>query len=242
MNNHQTNQFSTSKQELTIQTRNASDRIFFGGSFDPVHLGHTQLPNRIASSLDIQHVIYVPAARSPFKSHHPTADHHRLAMLQLALHDHPNCEVWQHELVRGKSEPDSPSYWADTWSEVQRQCDTGTNMFLIGTDQARSMHKWYRYEAFWKDAIVMLRLETGPNTRTDFLTQSKVLIEELAKQGVWSPDDLNHWETRIVQAPLIDASSTKIRDTLANPQARKNSIQGLDPRVHRYILSQNLYQ
>lgn len=209
-------------------------RLFFGGSFDPPHLGHTRLPPMVLAAMGSQpaRIVYVPAARSPHKHTRPIASHHRLAMLALAVAQIPDAEIWEQELSDAPLNPDQPSYWADTWAIVQSMHLPGTNRFLIGADQALSMHRWHRYSEYWQDAVVMLRAQRdNPDT----------LIERLDALGVWSSKQLEHWRSLVVPVETIDASSTAIRDALGNPSRRKNPIAGLDDRVHQYILEHGLY-
>ena len=144
---------------------------------------------------------------------------------------HPHC-VWTHELDSGADTPGAPSYWADTWSRVRAVCDTGENRFLIGADQALSMHKWRRYDEFWRDATVMLR---------DDASHADDLIRSLRELGVWTEEDLSHWASRVVRVGMVEASSTRIRTALTDPEKRKHPIDGLDDRVLEYIVSRGLY-
>jgi nicotinate-nucleotide adenylyltransferase len=211
--------------------------LFFGGSFDPPHAGHTTLPLAVSRSLEpsIPHgtTIYVPAARSPHKEEAPTPAAHRIAMLRLAISENCAAWIWTGELDRARHNPESPSYWADTWAAVRRARPDTHDRFLIGADQALSMHRWHRYQSFWRDAIVVLR---------DDHDESESLITALRKLGVWSDADTEHWRTRIAHLPLVDASSTQIRESLADPKRRENPIAGLDDRVHDYILKHGLYR
>jgi len=216
----------------------APRRLFFGGSFDPPHLGHASLPAQVARRIgddadagaDVP-IVYVPAARSPHKDQAPAPDADRLAMLGLALRDldHPSA-VWTYEL--DASDPGAPSYWADTWARVRAACGLDGNRFLIGADQALSMHRWRRFDEFWRDAVVMGRNDADSGA---------TLVEGLRELGVWSEDDLAHWAGRVVPIGMIDASSTRIRAALADPQTRTHPIAGLDDRVRSYIVSRGLY-
>ena len=95
------------------------------------------------------------------------------------------------------------------------------------------MHRWHKYESFWRDALVMLR---------DLHDSPEQLIESMRALGVWDQSALEHWQYRIIRVPLIDASSTQIRSALRDPQRRENPIAGLDDRVHEYILEHGLYR
>ncbi len=227
-------------------TKDAQARLFFGGSFDPPHTAHTQLPILAAQTLEQHlnldpnscHLVYVPAARSPFKDQDPTPDQHRVEMLKRALADinHPNT-IWTQELDDGLHNPDQPSYWADTWSIAHSMTTTGINRFLIGADQAKSMHHWHRYQEFWKDAVVLLRNMT--NDHNAITPES--LIEDLKLTNAWSQEDLAHWSNAILQIPTLDASSTDLRAHLASPDTRHQKTPELSPGVHEYILEHKLY-
>ena len=217
-----------------MESESASNpyRLYFGGSFDPPHVGHVQLPSEVlAKRGDTKgKLIYVPAARSPLKAKQPTADIHRLEMLRIALRVQPIAEIWTIELDRqGDGEP---SYWYQTWEQVQHQNRPGQDRFLIGADQALSMHQWRNYQLFWRDAVVILR---------DDFEDAEQLLDSLNGLGVWTESELCHWRTLIVKVPMVEVSSTLIRRSLADPEQRKNPIIGLDDRVHEYILEHGLY-
>ncbi len=232
-------------QPIPLQD-SAPANLYFGGSFDPPHLGHTSLPAQAAKALQQQldlpagscRLIYVPAARSPHKDTAPTADHHRLAMLNLALKD-LECPwtIWDQELQDAPLNPGEPSYWADTWAIANQLLPNTTNRFLIGADQALSMHRWHRYTEFWKSAVVMMR---GDAHDID------TLIQSLDNLKVWTPEDLNHWRSSCLTLEMVPWSSTSIRNQLAtnrqidNPQ-KNTRIEGLDPGVQSYIFEQGLY-
>lgn len=232
---------------LPALTKDAPARLFFGGSFDPPHAAHIKLPILAAQTIEQHsnlppnscHLVYVPAARSPFKDHDPTPDQHRIEMLKLAIAENKQpTTVWSQELTDGLHNPDQPSYWADTWSIAHSMTTTGINRFLIGADQAKSMHRWHRYQEFWKDAVVLLR-DTTDDTQS---ITPESLIQDLKLTGAWSEEDLAHWTASILQVPTLDASSTNLREHLASPITRHQKTPELSPGVHEYILKHKLYQ
>ncbi len=208
--------------------------LFFGGSFDPPHLGHADLPRRVCVALGVPDalMVYVPAARSPLKDARPTAASHRVAMLGLQLASVAGSMVWTEEIERAARHPDQPSYWTETWETARAHFGAQQAGYLIGADQALSMHRWRDYESIWKDAVVMLRDEHD---------DPEQLIGSLSRTGVWSDSELGHWRSHIVRFPMMDISSTRIRQTLADTATRENPIAGLDDRVHDYILRHKLY-
>ncbi len=227
--------------------KDAPARLFIGGSFDPPHLAHTTLADQAAQQLEIAlglspntcPLIYVPASRSPHKDHAPTPDQHRVEMLKIAIDsiERP-ATVWTQELADGLLNENAPSYWADTWSVVRLMHTTGTNHFLIGADQALSMHRWRRYTEFWKDAVVILRGNDDPDESVSSLVST---LDEL---GVWDNDDLHHWEQSCIELETLPYSSTSIRQQLTDLDRsnEKPQIEGLDLGVLSYIIEHGLYR
>src|SRR5258708_49046 len=92
----------------------------FGGSFDPVHLGHLLVAQAAREELDLSRLFFIPAAQSPFKpDHKPTAPNERLRLLRLALADKAWCEVDEQEITRG-----GISYTIDTARFLARRLRT----------------------------------------------------------------------------------------------------------------------
>lgn len=207
--------------------------LLFGGSFDPVHRGHIELTLSAACAWGGEDcwAVFVPAARSPHKEHGPAADRHRVEMLRLGLRGRANWWIWEQELRDAERNPGEPSYWADTWA-ISGDVFGGERAFLIGTDQALSMHRWHRYKAFWRDALVMRRGDGSDDE----------LAKGLRAAGVWTEGDIDHWISRLVDVPRVDASSTAIRAALAQENTRVQPIEGLDPGVRSYIVERGLYR
>lgn len=109
-----------------------------GGTFDPVHNGHLALATQVAATSNLDAVWFVPAQRSPLKAHRPTGNRHRLAMLALALQDHPRFTVSRVDLDRP-----APSYTTDTVAAVRAQVGASASLFLIaGADILLDLPDW----------------------------------------------------------------------------------------------------
>ncbi len=191
--------------------------IVFGGSFDPPHVAHVELPRRVMRAIDAQAVAYVPAAVSPFKTRQaPTAAEHRLAMLRLALADQPHAVIRSDELDRP-----APSYTVDTLEALAQQLPGVRLRLLLGADQLATFDHWRRVERIvaLAEPVVMRR---PPAT----LTALPAGYDALA------------WARRVVDVPAMEVSSTLIRKRLAAGE----SITGLVHRdVERYIHEHRLY-
>ena len=107
----------------------------FGGTFDPVHVGHLAIANAALESVPLDRVLFVPARRAPLKEHGPVADEaDRLHMLELAVAGEPRFSVSRVELDRG-----SPSYTVETLEQLAGSDD----LFLIlGSDAMANLPRW----------------------------------------------------------------------------------------------------
>ena len=113
--------------------------LLYGGSFDPPHPGHIEVPREAMEHLAFDHVLYVPAFQSPLKQRKPTDKKHRVAMLELALADCPWASISTIELERGET-----SYTIDTIESIQN--DHEELRLLIGADQWAQFKNWHRWE------------------------------------------------------------------------------------------------
>ena len=110
----------------------------FGGSFDPVHLGHLLVAQAAGEELGLDRLFFIPAAQSPFKpDRQPTAASLRLRMLRLALAGQTRCEIDEQELARG-----GVSYTIDTLRDYARRFPGATLFYLIGADNLPALPQW----------------------------------------------------------------------------------------------------
>jgi nicotinate-nucleotide adenylyltransferase len=126
---------------------NAKLRIgLYGGSFDPVHLGHLLVAQAAAEELALDRLFFIPAAQSPFKPDAtPTPAEERLRLLRLALAGKTNCEIDEQEIKRG-----GVSYTIDTVREYVRRFPGAELFYLIGADHVPSLGKWREAEELAK--------------------------------------------------------------------------------------------
>jgi nicotinate-nucleotide adenylyltransferase len=110
----------------------------YGGSFDPVHLGHILVARAAIEEIGLQKLFFVPAARSPFKpENQPAPDELRLRLLRLALAGMHDCEIDRQEIDRGGT-----SYTIDTLRHFARTFPGADLFFLIGADNAAALAQW----------------------------------------------------------------------------------------------------
>jgi nicotinate-nucleotide adenylyltransferase len=110
----------------------------FGGSFDPVHLGHLLVAQAAIEELGLERVFFIPAAQSPFKPERQlTPASARLRLLRLALAGKSNCEIDEQEIRRG-----GISYTIDTVCDYARRFPGAQLFYLIGTDHVPKLPQW----------------------------------------------------------------------------------------------------
>ena len=204
---------------------NARQRIgVLGGTFDPIHLGHLLIAELTRESLNLQKVIFIPAAISPLKQdREPTADaKHRLEMARLAICGNPGFEVDDRELSRGGT-----SYTIDTLRELAIEMPDVELVMIIGADSLADFHLWREPAEICKLAFVAVLARGGHDA-----PEVAQLVPFLpAKKGV---DPQRH----VVPAREIEISSTDLRERIA--QGRTTRYQ-LPPGVGAYIDTNRLY-
>jgi nicotinate-nucleotide adenylyltransferase len=110
----------------------------FGGSFDPVHLGHLLVAQAAREELDLGRLFFIPAAHSPFKpGTRPIPATERLRLLRLALAGKPWCEVDEQEAQRG-----GVSYTIDTVRNYAQRFTRVSLFYLIGADHLPQLPQW----------------------------------------------------------------------------------------------------
>jgi nicotinate-nucleotide adenylyltransferase len=127
-----------------------------GGTFDPIHLGHTALAEWAAECAGLDRVLLVPAGQPPHRGDAMAPAEDRLEMCRLAAAGHPRLEVSDVELRR-----EGPSYTVDTLREL---CDEnpGANLYLVlGWDAARELRTWHEPDEVLRLARVVVVSRPG---------------------------------------------------------------------------------
>jgi nicotinate-nucleotide adenylyltransferase len=110
----------------------------FGGSFDPVHLGHLLVAQAAVEELGLDRLFFIPTAQSPFKpQNHAAPAAARLQWLRLALVGKIHCEVDEQEIRRG-----GVSYTIETLREYIKRFPDAQVFYLIGADNAPKLDEW----------------------------------------------------------------------------------------------------
>ena len=197
----------------------------FGGTFDPIHLGHTTVAAEAAEHIGAEKIIFIPAKRSPLKDYCPKAsDDDRLKMMALAISGSKNFELSDCELNRP-----GPSFTLQTVRGFQVDYGVDTLIYwLVGADSINELPQWYGIGELMDSCILSVMYRAGYE-RPDFAGFTDVLgrvrVEKLQRN--------------VIATSLIDISSSRIRGRLANGEDVSDM---LHPLVADYIRKHRLYQ
>ena len=131
----------------------------YGGSFDPVHLGHLLVAQAAVEELGLDRLFFIPAAQSPFKPENRAAPAAaRLQWLRLALAGRDNCEIDEQEIRRG-----GISYAVDTVRDYAKRFPQANLFYLIGADNVAKLNEWRQADELAKLAeFVVIPRPGGP--------------------------------------------------------------------------------
>ncbi len=114
----------------------------YGGTFDPIHYGHLILAREALEQLQLEEIIFVPAAQSPHKlGQSRTPARLRVEMLQRAIEGEPRFRIDEIELNRPP-----PSFTIDTVTELRRRDNQLEIFYLIGSDNLPRLDTWHRID------------------------------------------------------------------------------------------------
>jgi nicotinate-nucleotide adenylyltransferase len=203
-----------------------------GGTFDPIHRGHTDLAQAAGDALAFTRLLLIPASIPPHRPQPFASSYHRFAMAALAVAMRPGWSVSDLEL-----RSDTPSYTSTTLSRFHERGYLPTELFfLIGADAFAEIAAWKDYPRILDAAhfVVVSR----PGCPAGELPHRLPL---LAPRMIWAPlDDFVDLEPSII---LIEAETSEVSSTLIRRRrAEHQSIAGMvDPSVQQHIEQHGLY-
>lgn len=192
----------------------------FGGSFDPVHLGHIRLAKAAVKLKKLDRLYFVPNHISPFKTENTiTSGDKRYDIIQSILHYCKEFAVSRYEIDKPV-----PSYTYDTLSHFDK-IFCGEMYFLLGFDSLFEIESWYKGEYILSHYKLITAVRPDTNTSS---VMKKIDIYRRKYEA----------QIEILEIPPFRASSTDIR----NKVHRGESITGLvAPETEEYILKEGLY-
>lgn len=200
--------------------------LVFGGTFDPVHVGHLIVSRAAMEQVGADRVVLMPSATPPHKAGPVASATDRLAMLREAVGDDEVFEISTMELDRG-----GPSYTYLTLRELRASLGSSCPVsWLIGLDMLRELDAWRNAE----EVVESCRIVTA--VRSPLPDDLDCLMARLA--GMFGSQRARSLREDLLSTPTIDISSTEIR----NRSQRGRSIRYFVPdRVAHYIERNGLY-
>lgn len=188
--------------------------LFFG-TFNPIHIGHMVLANYLAEFSDLDEVWFVITPMSPFKQKKSMlGNHHRLAIANIAVEDFPKLKTSDIEFKLPQ-----PNYTIYTLVNLEEKFPQHTFNLIMGEDNLKGFHKWKNYNTI--------------------LENYHIYVYPRISEGKTENELLEHSKIKIVDAPIVQVSSTFIRNAIKN---QKDIRTMLPAKVWEYIDQMNFYK
>lgn len=196
---------------------------YFGGTFDPIHMGHVRLLRMAKETLDLDRVLVMPAGHPYHKTHDVTLMTYRYAMTKLALEGEDAIDLSTIEMLRR-----GPSYTLETVQEIRSGLTDEDEIYLIcGLDVVLQIHLWY--EA--KQLLQIMKIAGFVRPGVD-LREARARAEILRRDFGASIE--------LYEIDALDISSTEIRQALVS--GRRDEGLMLPPAVRDFISLHRLYE
>ncbi len=203
----------------------------FGGTFDPIHVGHLAAMKMLCERIPFDAVHWVLSARPPHKDQISADIEHRFNMMKMAMSDMPNYIADDSEIKRLDK-----SYTIETIESLQASREDAQIYVIIGGDSLLNLPSWHRYSELIEmvNWVVMNRPGFPLN-----------LDQELQQRLVAKPEDIRACpggKIWVFEQPEFAISSTQLRAELSDPKSDKLSKEFLPKAVFTYIQEQQLYK
>lgn len=197
--------------------------VIFGGTFNPIHLGHLIVAEEVRRRMSADaKILFMPAAQPPHKPPVTVPASHRCAMVQLAIADNPGFERSDLEIARGGT-----SWTVDTIRDLQAR-EPGKKIYLlVGADSVPDLPKWRQADTLLRLCQIVVAARPGWDASA---------IEGL--RGRFDGASVDALHRHAFATPRVEISSTEIRRRLA---AGESVRYWLPESVENYIKANGLY-
>ncbi|WP_293875487.1 nicotinate (nicotinamide) nucleotide adenylyltransferase [Flavobacterium sp.] len=188
--------------------------LYFG-TFNPIHIGHVIIANHMVENSDLNQIWMVVTPHNPLKQKHTLLDdYQRLHMVTLATEDFTKIKPSDIEFKLSQ-----PNYTVNTLAHLKEKYPKNEFALIMGEDNLNSLHKWKNYEVI--------------------LANHYIYVYPRLNSGDMDGQFINHHKIHHVGAPLMELSSTFIRESIKN---KKNIAPMLPHKVWQYIDSSAFYR
>ena len=188
--------------------------LYFG-TFNPIHIGHLIIANHMVENSDLDEIWMVVTPHNPFKKKSSLLDnHHRLEMVFKATEDYDKISPSDIEFKLPQ-----PNYTVHTLAHISDKYPDYNFSLIMGEDNLKSLHKWKNYEVI--------------------LQEHQIYVYPRISEGKVETQFDNHPKINRVDAPIVEISSTMIRNAI---KEKKNIKPLLTAEVWQYIDEMNFYK
>ncbi|MDH4138291.1 MAG: nicotinate-nucleotide adenylyltransferase [Anaerolineae bacterium] len=193
----------------------------FGGTFDPIHIGHLVIAEEAWMELELERVVFIPAGLPPHKLDHVMSPvEHRLAMVELAIASNPHFAVSRVDIDRF-----GPCYTVDTIEFLRDEWGGGVEIyFIMGSDSLLDILTWHNPRRLIR--LCRFAVVSRPGYQVDF-DELDALLPGVASR------------VQMLNAPGLDISSTDIQRRVREGLSIKYQV---PEAVEDYIYQHKLYQ
>ena len=190
----------------------------FGGTFNPIHLGHLIIAQEVKEKMNLEKIIFVPSGNPPHTTLEVSRED-RLEMVKLATEDEEDFLVEEYEIKKT-----TKSYSLETIEYLEEKYGCDKLYFIVGEDSFMEIEKWYRYE----ELLSKVRL---------IVVNRKTKYVEILQDKMKAYQDKGY-NINWVEIPNLEISSTYIRDEFKN---NRNPRYYLPPKTYEYIQARRIY-
>lgn len=206
----------------------------FGGTYDPIHVGHIEIANKAMDELNLDTIYFIPTGKSYFKENVLSSDI-RLNMVKSAIDSNDKFKLSDCEIKRAGN-----TYSIDTVKFFKKQFPDDELFFIMGMDSFRLFHKWKSY----KDILELATLVVAPRTKTrsDNTHEGIIDNEDVEDDTYFEEMCLNNPDAAILRLHMdkIDISSTDLRNILKKKEYDK-ARNYIPSKTLEYIIKEGIY-
>jgi len=180
----------------------------YGGSFNPIHLGHLETATSLKDELKLEHLYLVPCCIPVHKEHLKFSSDKRLQMIKIALENYPSIELDEREISRG-----GESFTIDTLNELKEVHDNSPICLIVGMDSFLAIKTWKNWQKF-SQLVHLVVLNREGYSGSDSLLDSFQITKNVEQLKLQQNGLLFFSNT-----PLINISSSDIRDKISSNQS-----------------------
>jgi nicotinate-nucleotide adenylyltransferase len=189
----------------------------YGGTFDPIHLGHLTAASAVQKEIGLDEVRMVLSANPPHRIAPVLSAEQRFSLLKLAVSEYPSLVADSCEMERS-----GPSYMVDTLSDFRRKYPNDSLVLVLGMEAFNGLMSWHRWEELIKLTHIVVTDRAGFDNQfeaavksyiTPFLTKDKSQLKQQT-----------HGKIYCQSVKPLDISATQIRQRIKDKKTVKEML------------------